>query len=153
MADDLRITTVTTQAELNECLLVRRAVFVREQGVSEQEEIDEHDGDPATVASAVHVLGRVQGFPAATGRLLLDRPQSEDAHIGRVAVIEQLRGRGYGRAVMEALQAEARERGIAGITLGAQLHAIPFYERLGYVARGDIFLDAGIEHRWMDLRL
>lgn len=153
MAEELRIIVVTTQAELNECLLVRRAVFIREQGVSEDEEIDEHDGDPATVASAVHVLGRVQGFPAATGRLLLDRPRGEDAHIGRVAVIEQLRGRGYGRAVMEALQAEASERGFPGITLDAQLHAIPFYEGLGYAARGEVFLDAGIEHRSMDLGL
>ncbi|MEE8421522.1 MAG: GNAT family N-acetyltransferase [Dehalococcoidia bacterium] len=152
MADDLAITFVTTQAELNECLLVRRAVFIREQGVSEEEEIDEHDGDPALVTSAVHVLGRVEGFPSATGRLLLDHPEGENAHIGRVAVMEQLRERGYGRAVMEALQAEARERGFPGITLDAQLHAIPFYEGLGYVARGNVFLDAGIEHRSMDLR-
>lgn len=152
MAEDLRLTIVTTQAELNECLLVRRAVFIREQGVSEEEEIDEHDGDPATVTSAVHVLGRVEGFPSATGRLMLDQPEGENAHIGRVAVMEQLRERGYGRAVMEALQAEARERGFPGITLGAQLHAIPFYEGLGYVARDDVFLDAGIEHRWMDLK-
>ncbi|MDP6605647.1 MAG: GNAT family N-acetyltransferase [Dehalococcoidia bacterium] len=153
MSEELRISLVTTQAELNECLLVRRAVFIREQGVTEEEEIDEHDGDPATVTSALHVLGRVEGFPSATGRLLLDYPAGENAHIGRVAVMQQLRGRGYGRAVMEALQAQARERDIAGITLDAQLHAISFYEGLGYVARGDVFLDAGIKHRSMDLAL
>jgi predicted GNAT family N-acyltransferase len=54
---------------------------------------------------------------------------------------------------MLMLQDLARERGFAGITLAAQLHAIGFYERLGYVARGDVFLDAGIEHRWMDVDL
>lgn len=153
MPDELKIITVTTQAELVECLLVRRAVFIREQGVSEAEEIDDHDGDPATVTSAVHILGRVQGFPAATGRLLLGDSMQENAHIGRVAVMEQLRGRGYGREAMQALQALARERGYPGITIDAQLHAIAFYERLGYSARGDVFLDAGIEHRKMDLAL
>jgi predicted GNAT family N-acyltransferase len=45
------------------------------------------------------------------------------------------------------------ERELRDITLAAQMHAIGFYERLGYVARGDVFLDAGIEHRWMDIRL
>ena len=64
-----------------------------------------------------------------------------------------LRGRGYGKAIVAALQEIARERGLPGITLGAQLHAIVFYERLGYIARGDVFLDANMPHRWMDLKL
>ena len=151
MAENLAIMTVTTHGEMNECLLIRRAVFIREQGVSEAEEIDSHDDDPAVVTSAIHLLGRVQGFPAATGRLLIDYPEGANAHVGRVAVMEQLRGNGYGQAVMEALQAIARERGFPGITLDAQLHAIPFYEHLGYSVHGEVFLDAGIEHRVMDL--
>lgn len=150
---ELQLRSVTTQAQMDECLLVRRAVFIEEQGVPEAEEIDGHDGDPARVSSAVHVLGRLQGRAVATGRLLLDHPSGENAHVGRVAVLRELRDRGYGRAVMEALHVEARRRDFPGITLAAQLHAIPFYERLGYVARGEVFLDAGIEHRWMDLGL
>ncbi|MPZ97789.1 MAG: GNAT family N-acetyltransferase [Dehalococcoidia bacterium] len=136
-------------------LSVRRRVFVEEQGVSEDEEIDEHDGDPAAVTTAVHVLGRLEStqMPVATARLLLDHPPGEYPHIGRVAVLREFRGLGYGRAVMEALHEEARRRGIEGITLAAQLHALPFYEHLGYVAHGDAFLDARIEHRRMDLRL
>jgi predicted GNAT family N-acyltransferase len=54
---------------------------------------------------------------------------------------------------MDALQERARELGYPGITLAAQLHAIGFYERLGYRARGEVFLDADMEHRWMDLPL
>jgi len=54
---------------------------------------------------------------------------------------------------MAALQDIARDRGLPGITLGAQLHAIEFYERLGYTPRGDVFLDANMPHRWMDLKL
>jgi len=150
---ELQLRAVGTQAEMDECLLVRRAVFIEEQGVPEAEEIDSHDGDPARVSSAVHVLGRLPGRAVATGRLLLDHTPSDNAHIGRVAILPELRDRGYGRAVMEALHVEARRRDFPGITLAAQLQAIPFYERLGYVARGAVFLDAGIEHRWMDLRL
>ena len=149
----LELRLVVTQAELDECLRVRRAVFIEEQGVPPDEEYDEHDGDPARATGTVHVLGRLEGRPVATGRLLLDAPPGENVHVGRVAVLRELRGRGYGVAVMEALQAEARRRGLSGITLAAQTHAIPFYERLGYVARGEVFLDAGIDHRWMDLTL
>src|SRR5207249_4834562 len=132
---------------------VRRRVFIEEQGVSEEEEIDAHDRDPAVVRSAAHVLARLHGKAVATGRLLLDYAAGRNAHVGRVAVLAEQRGKGIGREVMLALQALARERGFPGITLAAQLHAIGFYERLGYVVRGEIFLDAGIEHRWMDVQL
>jgi predicted GNAT family N-acyltransferase len=151
--EGFELITVATAGQMAEALTVRRAVFIAEQGVPEQEEIDEHDGDPACVTSAVHVLARLGGRPVATGRLLLDYPQGEHAHIGRVAVLAEFRRGGVGRAVMQALQDEARRRGFAGITLAAQLQALPFYERLGYAARGDVFLDAGIDHRWMDVRL
>ena len=152
------IEPIRTAAQMTEALAIRRAVFIEEQRVPEDEEIDAHDGDPATVTSAVHVLARRGGRPIGTGRLLLGRDDagrgpSGHAHIGRVAVLASERRGGVGRLVMEALQAEARARGFEGITLAAQLHAVPFYERLGYVARGDVFLDAGIEHRWMDLGL
>ena len=149
---DLLVSTVRTLAEMQDALAVRRAVFIEEQGVSEEEEIDAHDGDPAEVTSAVHVVAYLDGQPVATGRLLLDITPPEYGHIGRVAVLREHRGRGCGRAVMLALQEEARRRGYPGITLAAQLPAIAFYERLGYVARGEVFLDANIEHRWMDLR-
>jgi predicted GNAT family N-acyltransferase len=129
---------------------VRRRVFIEEQGVTEEEEIDAYDADPATVTTAVHVIGRVNGVAVATARLLLDTGDRYP-HVGRVAVLAGERRKGYGAAVMRALQDEARRRGLGGVTLAAQLHAIPFYEWLGYVARGDVFLDAGIEHRWMDL--
>jgi predicted GNAT family N-acyltransferase len=149
----IEVCIVRTPDEMAEALAVRRAVFIEEQAVPETLEIDEHDGDPASVSTAIHVLIRSEGRPVATGRLLLDGPPGENAHIGRVAVQREARGQGFGREVMRALQAEARARGLPGITLAAQLHAIGFYERLGYTAYGDVFLDAGIEHRWMGLTL
>lgn len=150
-AGALRLAVVRRLPEMEDALAVRRAVFIDEQGVSEDEEIDAHDGDPAQVTSAVHVVAYLDGRSVATGRLLLDAPPGENAHIGRVAVLRDHRGQGLGAAVMLALHQEARRRGYRGITLAAQLPAIAFYERLGYAVRGDVFLDAGIEHRWMDL--
>jgi predicted GNAT family N-acyltransferase len=150
---NLEIITITTVEEMAEALFVRRRVFIEEQSVPEEEEIDAHDADPAQVSSAVHVLGRLSGAPVATGRLLVEYPPGHNAHVGRVAVLGAHRGRGFGREIMLALHALARGRGFPGITLAAQVHAIPFYERLGYVVRGPLFLDAGIEHRWMDIDL
>ncbi len=149
----IEVARVRTAEDMARALEIRRRVFIEEQGVPEAEEIDHHDGDPATVTGALHVLARRNGEPVGTGRLLLEYPADEHAHIGRVAVLAEARRHGVGSVVMHALEAEARRRGVPGITLGAQLHAIPFYERLGYRARGEVFLDAGIEHRWMDLRL
>ena len=148
----LEVRLVRTVEELAEALAIRRVVFIEEQRVPESEEIDEHDGDPAAGTSAVHVLARREGRAVGTGRLLLEYPAGGNAHIGRVAVLAEERRGDVGRAGMRALEGEARQRGFAGITLAAQLQALPFYERLGYVARGEVFLDAGIEHRWADLR-
>ena len=156
----LHAARIETLEEMADALEIRRAVFIDEQHVPEDEEIDHYDGDPTVVEDAVHVLvhlaghdseGDAEGEPIATGRLLLDDPPGERAHIGRVAVLAEQRLTGAGRVVMLWLQAEAQRRGRPGITLAAQLYAMPFYERLGYTARGDTFLDAGIEHRWMDL--
>jgi len=146
----LKVQIVSKLTQMQDAIAVRRAVFIDEQRVPASEEIDAHDGDPAVVASAVHVVAYHDRRPVATARLLLDTPVSGQAHIGRVAVVAKERGRGFGKAVMIALHSEAQRRGYPGITLAAQLQAIPFYERLGYVSRGDVFLDAGIEHRWMD---
>ena len=157
VAPGFRILTIETAEQLAEAIEVRRAVFIEEQRVPEDEEIDDYDADPASPGMServVHVLGRLDGQPVATARLLLDHggePPHGYPHIGRVAVLAALRGRRYGVQIMEALHEEARRRGHLGITLAAQEHARPFYERLGYVARGELFLDAGIEHRWMDL--
>jgi predicted GNAT family N-acyltransferase len=139
---------------MSSALAVRRRVFIEEQAVPEDVEIDDHDGDPVAVKTALHVLVRFEGQPVATGRLLLECDEHGRAHIGRVAVLPEFRRTGVGRAVMNALHDLARERGIALLTLAAQTHAIGFYERLGYVLRpGEVFLDAGIEHRWMDFDL
>jgi predicted GNAT family N-acyltransferase len=151
----IEVQRITSAEQMAAALSIRRRVFIEEQRVAEEEEIDDHDGDPAQVTTALHVLATLDGEPVGTARLLLNDADHGDGgpgypHVGRVAVLAEHRRKRVGDALMHALHEEARERGYAGITLGAQLHAIPFYEQLAYVARGDIFLDAGIEHRWMD---
>jgi predicted GNAT family N-acyltransferase len=151
----LEVLLVRSNAEMQQALAIRRRVFVEEQGVLESIEIDQHDVIGRACAEdsdTQHVLAMLGGLPVATGRLILEDSDGR-LHIGRVAVLAEQRGRGLGRAVMAGLHDLARQRGATAVTLAAQLHAIGFYERLGYVARGEIFLDAGIEHRWMDVEL
>jgi predicted GNAT family N-acyltransferase len=149
---DVTVSFVSTEAHMTAALQVRRRVFIEEQGVPEDIEIDVHDQAAVWGKTAVHALLEVDGVPVATGRLLLGDGPAHNAHIGRVAVLPEFRRRGLGHQLMLALQDKARELGYPGVTLAAQLHAIPFYEGLGYRARGPVFLDAGIEHRWMDLQ-
>src|SRR5687768_12274047 len=135
----LRVDLARSADDMADVFAVRRAVFIDEQGVPEVEEIDAYDLEPDR-SRAVYVMGRLGQRAIATGRLLLDQPQDEYPHVGRVAVLKEDRSKGYGRAVMFALHEEARKRGAGGITLAAQLHAVGFYERLGYIARGGVFL-------------
>ena len=117
---------------------VRIAVFVVEQGVPEDIERDEFD------AVSRHAIARdAASTVVATGRLL------PDGHIGRMAVAAPLRGKGVGGAVLEALVAEAARAGLAEVELNAQVHALAFYRRHGFVEYGDVFMEAGIPHRAM----
>ncbi len=121
---------------------VRRAVFIEEQRVPEDMEWDGHD------AAAIHAVATsLGGEPIGTGRLL------PDGRIGRMAVLAAWRGLGVGGAILRLLLDAAREQGNAEVKLHAQTHALDFYARQGFVAVGDEFMEAGIPHREMVLRL
>lgn len=130
-----------TWADHRDALLtVRLEVFVDEQKVPLDEEVDDHD------PVSVHLLIEDDGAPVATGRL------TPDGHIGRMAVRKDWRGQGLGGRILEALVARADRDGMPRVVLAAQTHAIPFYEKHGFRAYGEEFPDAGIPHRWMDRR-
>lgn len=125
-------------------------MFIEEQGVPEHDEID--DKDPVCVhflalPDAASPLGDAYGtarlFPTPEGK----------AKAQRVAVQKSARGHGVGRALMAALEDEARARGFNEVVLGAQLSAVSFYLPLGYEPYGGVFDDAGIPHRMMKKRL
>lgn len=128
--------------DLDTCRAIRREVFILEQNVPEAEEWDGRDG------KAIHLLARdAAGAAIGTARILTEGATGK---IGRVAVREAARGSGAGAALIRAALGELRAMpGITRAKLGAQTHAIGFYERLGFVAYGPEYDDAGIAHRDM----
>ncbi len=121
---------------------IRRLVFIVEQGVPQEEEWDGRDDDShhwlATDAS---------GGPIGTARLL------PEGQIGRMAVLPEFRGYGVGAALLERAVEKARYLGFTEVFLHAQTHALGFYERAGFSAEGDEFMDAGIPHLQMKRQL
>lgn len=138
----MKIGPALTPAAREKCFAIRRAVFIEEQGIAEDEEWDALD------ATATHFLAWGDDGPAGTARI---SPADGSAKIGRVAVIAHHRGTGLGLKIMRCVLRYAREKGHRGAVLDAQTYAIPFYEKLGFVAEGPEFDDAGIPHRRMVL--
>jgi len=125
---------------------VRQAVFVQELGIPAEVEADAHD------VGAIHaVLRNHLGMPVAAGRLLQHAPGV--GRIGRLAVDRMLRGTGWGRKVLDALLESARARGDRQVVLDAEASAQGFYERAGFVVRGEPFVEAGIHHVSMERAL
>ncbi|MEU5344439.1 MULTISPECIES: GNAT family N-acetyltransferase [unclassified Streptomyces] len=135
-------------ADREACFVVRKEVFVVEQGVPQDLEHDAYDAD------AVHVVAvREDGLPFGAGRLLYGEVAAAKTggepgvgSLGRLAVLKAARGLGVGVALVRGIEDAARARGLTAVDLHAQTHALGFYERLGYVAYGPEFLDAGIAH-------
>jgi predicted GNAT family N-acyltransferase len=124
---------------------VRTAVFVDEQGVSEEAELDGNDSD------AVQFLARDGDYPVGTARLRF--PEPTVGKVERVAVREPYRGDGVGSELMRAVEAAAREDGATELTLHAQTHVEAFYRQLGYETVSGEFEEAGIPHVEMRKRL
>ncbi|PZP24646.1 GNAT family N-acetyltransferase [Pseudomonas kuykendallii] len=122
------------QKENAELRRIRESVFIAEQAVPPELEWDSDD------ASAVHFLALEGDFPIGTARLL------SNGHIGRVSVLRDWRGLKVGDALMRAVLTEAERFGLAEQTLSAQVHAAPFYERLGFEIVSSEYLEAGIPH-------
>ena len=121
---------------------VRCQVFVVEQQVPEALELDEHD------PHCHHVLvSDTHGRPVGAGRIKVD------GHIGRMAVLKDCRGQGVGAAMLAALLEYASEQGHARVFLHAQIGAVPFYARFGFVESGEPFMEAAILHQPMLMSL
>jgi predicted GNAT family N-acyltransferase len=116
---------------------IRFAVFVEEQGVPAEIEMDEMD------AQCVHALAFEGTRAVATGRLL------PDGHLGRMAVLMEFRGKGLGGAVLKKLMEAAKNRGDRAVALSAQVHALAFYRAHGFEPVGEVYEEAGIPHQAM----
>ncbi|MBL0029325.1 MAG: GNAT family N-acetyltransferase [Rhodanobacteraceae bacterium] len=138
MTANLRVVDAHYPADFERLRAVREPVFVIEQHCPIEEEWDALD------APSAHALVlNERDEPVATGRL------TPDHKIGRMAVLADYRGSGVGALIMEHLIAKARALGYPELALSSQVHAIPFYERFGFIADGPEYPDANIPHRMM----
>lgn len=139
---------VETPAELEGAVAVRMRVFVGEQGIPADVEVDEADSAPDTV----HAVALHDGRVIATGRLLPD-VDGKGPHVGRMAVEQDWRRSGVGGLLLTFLEEQGRALGFRQITLHAQEYVKSFYARHGYEEVGDMFLEVDIPHREMVKRL
>lgn len=140
----IRCVRVTNKIQFDHCLSIRDKVFIQEQSVPVDREIDEHDTleDPSTK----HYLLIADGHPIGAARTLAKETGS--IKVQRFAILGTERGKGYGKIFLEAIEKDT-DYSVRTFILDAQEHAIPFYERSGYTVCSESFMDAGIVHKTM----
>lgn len=117
---------------------IRTKVFAEEQEVDPAIDFDGQD------SVACHVLVSLDNNLCGTGRML------KDGHIGRIAVLADFRGKGLGKDIVNSLVEVAKKNNYPRVYLGAQKHAVPFYEKLGFSPYGEKYVEANIEHIHME---
>ena len=137
----LKIKIFHPPCDLSDAFWIRDEVFTKEQGFSIPD-VDEYD------ERSVHVVIYRDERPVATGRVYSDDDKIT-FHLGRIAVLKQYRGMDLGLNIMEELEKIARVRGAKHLVVGAQLYAIPFYQKCGYVPTGKRFFEEFCEHETM----
>ena len=124
---------------------LRIDIFVKEQGVPEENEFDDYD------LQVPHLVIFSDNEPVATGRVI---PYGENTvKIGRIAVKKSMRGTGLGEKIVLELLKKSKEDGAKTVRVGAQTHAVGFYEKFGFVIISDEFLEEGVIHLKMELKL
>jgi predicted GNAT family N-acyltransferase len=139
---------INDEDRLGRAVAIRQRVFVEEQRVPPEIEIDEHD---RTDTAAVHALAFVGDKPVGAGRFYT--LEQGVVQIGRMAVLPAQRGTGVGKALLAALLAEAGRRGFGEARLHAQVHAAGFYRDAGFGDDGPELWDAGILHQPMSKKI
>jgi len=132
--------------KLNPCyqdaLAIRKEVFINEEGIDPKDELDGTDEDK------MHYVGYVADKPVTTARI--DMLAGNRVKIQRVATVADERKKGYSGELIKQIIKDAQQSDVAHIQLDAQLTALAFYQELGFVAVGETFTEAGIEHRTME---
>lgn len=131
---------VESNQELNDAYFVRRTVFINEQNVPEEEEIDHLESE------STHFVLYHEGAPIGAGRF---RVVDDYGKVERICVLKEARKTGAGKKIMSGIENYAQKLGIYKLKLNAQTHAIPFYAGLGYEIISEEFMDAGIPHHTM----
>lgn len=132
---DIRV--IQTDEELKDAYFVRKTVFIKEQNVPPEIEIDDKEEE------AVHFIGYVNDKPAAASRL---RFVDQYGKLERICVLKEQRGNSYGKDLMEKMEKVIKDKGYSKAKLNSQTHAEGFYLSLGYQTVSEEFIDAGIPH-------
>lgn len=124
-----------------DALTIRKVVFIQEQNVDEKEEIDAFENH------CIHVVAYEDDLPIATARLY--KKNDVIGKVQRVCVLKEYRGKNVGKALLLEMEKIAKSLNFKELHLGAQNHAIPFYEKLGYQICSNEYIDANILHHDM----
>lgn len=138
------VVVADSQDQIDAAMALRTVVFVEEQRVPLSEEIDGLD-DQAT-----HLVALDGGEVVATCRLL---PDGTTVKLGRMVVAKERRREGIASEMLRVADQQSKLLGGEQISLAAQTYAVALYEQDGYLAYGEPFADAGIEHIWMSKQL
>ena len=138
----IKVIAIESPADMRRAYAIRRRVFIEEQNVPEEIELDTDD------EHAFHALAILDGVAIGCGRML-EHGDSE-VKIGRMAVLREFRGTGVGAHILRFLVDRARARGLRRAILHAQLAAEGFYLKEGFNPVGGVFDEAGIAHRKME---
>lgn len=133
----MKVKDIVEKKDLEDAFNIRKAVFVREQGVPLDNELDEYED------ISNHILVYYENKPVATGRL---RIVDNIGKLERICVIIDYRKYGLGKVVVEGLEKLAREKGIKKTKLHAQVQAKGFYEKVGYIQVSGEFMEENILH-------
>lgn len=136
----MTVKKITTEQQLEEAFVIRKAVFVEEQHVPLVDEFDEFDH---LDAACDHVLVHHENQPVGTGRI---RVVDHVGKLERICLLENARSLGLGKVIIEALEDLAKEQHIKKVKLHGQMHAEGFYQKLGYETSSDVFMEDGIPH-------
>lgn len=140
----MNVKVTENHQELEDAFSIRKTVFIHEQQVPEEEEIDQYDD------TATHFVQYDGTKPIGAGRF---RTIDRIGKVERICVLKEHRKTGAGKQIMNKIEEYAKKEGIEQLKLNAQTHAIPFYSGLGYEIISEEFLDAGIPHRTMQKKI
>jgi predicted GNAT family N-acyltransferase len=138
----LRVKRISSRKELEKSFAIRTRIFVREQGVPKEIEMDRDD------KRACHFLAFEGNTAVGTARVVM---RHRNAKIGRMAVLKRYRRRGVGTKLLKRAIVTAKKQGAQKIYLHAQVPVIGFYEAMAFRCVGSVFKEAGIPHRKMVL--
>ena len=151
--NSVEILLVKDKSDLEKSFQIRSDVFVKEQGCPLDEEFDEFDEWSNLGTRSYHFNVEYYKKCVGTARIIMDSSVNLVAKVQRVCLLKEYRSKGLGLMLMQKIHDFLKEENIFHVELSAQITAIDFYEKIGYETEGGTYLDAGIVHKKMSMKL